>query len=69
MKRRRDGLIGFPEIARRLRKSLAYTYWLSSMDPAFPPVEKREATRKLFASHTVDYYRRNVRRWYDTPQC
>ena len=68
MKRRRDGLIGFPEIARRLRKSQAYVYWLSSTDHTFPPMEKREGKRKLFASHAVEYYRRNVRRWYDTPQ-
>ncbi len=64
MKRRRDGLIDYRGIAKRLGKSLSYTYWLACRDPAFPPVEKTEGTRKLFASHTVDYYRRHVRRWY-----
>lgn len=66
MKRRRNGLLNFTGVARRLGKSLSYTYWLSSMDPAFPPVEEQEGTRKLFACHTVDYYKRTVRRgrWY-----
>lgn len=64
MRRRRDGLIGFPDVARRLRKSLAHTYGLSSTDPAFPPVEKQEGTRKLFSPHTVAYYQRHCRRWY-----
>ncbi len=68
MKRRRDGLIGFPEIARRLRKRLAYVYFLSCTDPAFPPAEKREGKHKLFSVHAVAYYRSNVRRWYNTPQ-
>lgn len=61
---RAKGLIGFPRVARVLGKSLAYTYQLSSADAAFPPVEKREGARKLFARHAVDYYRRNCRRWY-----
>ncbi|MGM4876795.1 hypothetical protein AB7645_36815 [Bradyrhizobium sp. 956_D2_N1_5] len=64
MKRRRDGLIGFPEVARRLKKSLAYTYQLSSADAAFPPVEKLEDGRKFFSLHAVAYYQRYCRRWY-----
>jgi hypothetical protein len=67
MKRRRDGLIGFPGIARMLGKSLSYVYWLSSMDPTFPPVETRHGPRKLFAASAVEYYRNHVRRrWYRT---
>ncbi|MDA9532815.1 hypothetical protein [Bradyrhizobium sp. CCBAU 25338] len=61
---RRDRLIGFQDVARVLDKSLAYTYRLSSADPAFPPVEARDGARKLFARHTVRYYKRNCRRWY-----
>lgn len=34
---RPDGLLGFPQVARRLKKSLAYTYQLSSTDAAFRP--------------------------------
>lgn len=62
--RRRDGFIGFPEVARRLKKSLSYTYQLASADLMFPPVEKVENGRQLFSPHTVAYYRRHCRRWY-----
>lgn len=62
--RRRDGLIGFQEVARRLKKSLSYVYKLHSLDPAFPPMEKLEDGRKFFSPHTVAYYRRHCRRWY-----
>lgn len=61
---RRKGLIGFPQIARTLGKSLPYVYQLHSADPVFPPVERQEGTRKLFARHAVQYYKRNCRRWY-----
>lgn len=64
MKRRSDGLIGFPTVARTLGKSLSYTYQLSSTDVAFPPAEKQEGRNKLFARDTVRYYKKNCRRWY-----
>jgi hypothetical protein len=61
----RRGLVGFPEIAGVLGKSLNYVYWLSCQDAAFPPVEKNEGARKLFNRDAVIFYKRHCGRvWY-----
>jgi predicted DNA-binding transcriptional regulator AlpA len=56
------GLVGVPQIARFLQKSLSYVYQLSNTDPEFPPVELVKGRRKFFERGAVLYYKK-CRKW------
>jgi hypothetical protein len=61
MRRRRDGLIDLPGVARAFGRSLTHTRRIASNDPKFPPVERREGARKLYARCAVKSYRQCYR--------
>jgi hypothetical protein len=59
------GLLDFPHVAKKIRKSLGWTYQLHHLDPDFPPVERIEDGKKYFDSSAIEFYRDHVRaRWY-----